>query len=174
MLFKCVAWCFQQWDDLFFIHGIVQWSTVLCDIPCRGTLCYMPQFWWSGPNIGPQKNWITWTSHWRAPWETSGWPPWFPETDLYTFPKGLVDQSAWNSDFLCSLIHNICINKKIVLQSLLVYYSSIILDFVNPWHILAYSFQTVHIFIDILFGKFRKKTIKTRYNTSWTGVSTES
>ena len=25
------------------------------------------------------------------------------------------------------------------------------LDFVNPWHNLAYNFQTVHIFIDIRY-----------------------
>ena len=37
----------------------------------------------------------------------------------------------------------------------------IMLDFVTPWHILAYNFQTVHILIiyAILFGKFRKKSL---------------
>ena len=36
-----------------------------------------------------------------------------------------------------------------------------VLDFVNPWHILAYNFQTVHILMiyAILFGKFRKKSL---------------
>ena len=60
LLNECVAWHFRQWDGSFLAHGTVQWSIVSCDTPCRGTSYYMLQFWWSGPNCGPQKRWILW------------------------------------------------------------------------------------------------------------------
>ena len=42
------------------------------------------------------------------------------------------------------------------------------LDFVTPWHILAYNFQTVHILIDICYiiWKVQRKSIKLSYIAS--------
>ena len=51
-----------------------------------------------------------------------------------------------------------------------------VLDFVTPWNILAYNFQTVHILIHTCYiiWKVQEKSIKLRYISSWMGVSTES
>ena len=106
MTFQTVRWLISC------MHSMVQWSTVLCDTPWRGTSCYMPQFWWSGLNCGPQKQWVPWASHQRAPCDTFGWPPWCPKTDSCTVPKGLVAQAVWDSYFLCLFMHDLCTNKK--------------------------------------------------------------
>ena len=93
-------------------HGMVQWYTDLCYTLYKGTSCYIPRFWWGKPDSGPQKWCISWCSHQRGPFKTSGSPPWCAEADLCTFSKGLVVQAAWESDLLCPFVHHLWANKR--------------------------------------------------------------
>ena len=87
-------------------------------------------------------------------------PGWEGTGLLYGFSR-----EAWN--ILCIASSG----GRLMWYAMVEIFTVTLLDFVNPWHILAYNFQTVHIFI---IWKVQEKSIKLRYITSWTGVSTES